>query len=379
MTKRPLALLGILLLSAGMLPGAVSADQPPTHRDPKTESGEFSVLNSPGYFPIAMDFVAALDAEDQSELLARLREADLPGDIMFMIDRSREVSDSLTPELDVADVSVAEASVFLDEDDLLAAQDRLEAAESSLDHAERLLGDLEAAINNVARRFRAFSSAIDSPLREARNRLQGPRNRHEEISARYGEARERLERNPGFVDTPVIPLELSIYVEGLDAGADQGGREFTGFRLSRNLYVPVVLAAVACLAVALASTWRRRRDLPGIGMTTEGGQAGASSQAGMAAIARDVPATGMGTDQDTPQGRIISAYQRGARVLESRFAVIFQPHFTLRVFLRSLGSRTTAFLELTGLAERALYSPATAGEGDVRRAEQLADRVTEET
>ena len=81
----------------------------------------------------------------------------------------------------------------------------------------------------------------------------------------------------------------------------------------------------------------------------------------------------------TPRGRIVSAYNRAARLLESSLAVSFRWHFTLRDFLRAVGLHVgSAFAEVTELAERALYSSRATDESEAQRAEELAKSVGRE-
>ena len=78
-------------------------------------------------------------------------------------------------------------------------------------------------------------------------------------------------------------------------------------------------------------------------------------------------------DPNTPRGRIVSAYHRAARFLESDLGVSFQPHYTFRDFLATIGSHVrTAFAELTRITERALYGVYGYDEQEARHAEELA-------
>jgi MFS family permease len=81
----------------------------------------------------------------------------------------------------------------------------------------------------------------------------------------------------------------------------------------------------------------------------------------------------------SPRGRIVSAYNSAAQFLELNSEVAFLPAFTLRTFLIASGSQANAaFIDLTNLAERALYTTQSMNEEDARRAEDLAQAVQEE-
>ena len=75
---------------------------------------------------------------------------------------------------------------------------------------------------------------------------------------------------------------------------------------------------------------------------------------------------------DSQRGRIVSAYHRAAGFLASSQSVAFQPFFTLRDFVVAMGSRASAaFVELTTIAERALYGRKEPTEEDAHQADAL--------
>jgi hypothetical protein len=84
-------------------------------------------------------------------------------------------------------------------------------------------------------------------------------------------------------------------------------------------------------------------------------------------------------DPDSPRGRVVSAYHSAAQFLELSSEMAFLPSFTLRNFLIAVSSQASAaFIDLTGLAEHALYATQPMDEEEARRAERLAQAVREE-
>ena len=101
--------------------------------------------------------------------------------------------------------------------------------------------------------------------------------------------------------------------------------------------------------------------------TALSGAAGASMGIGRDA---DLPRTHI--DPDSIRGRIVSAYLHAVQFLESRQSVVFQQYFTLRDFLTAVRSKVTAgFVDLTSLAERALYGPDEPTDEDAHQADVL--------
>lgn len=115
------------------------------------------------------------------------------------------------------------------------------------------------------------------------------------------------------------------------------------------------------VAAVLASYQRSRVIFAGTG------RASPSTREGLEA---DVLTTSIALD--SLRGRIVSAYHRAAGFLGSSQSVAFQPFFTLRDFMAAIGSRASAaFVELTAIAERALYGPKEPTEDDAHQADVL--------
>ena len=140
----------------------------------------------------------------------------------------------------------------------------------------------------------------------------------------------------------------------------------------------VLSMAAIYVALVLTMVWRRYRRrrsfAPAEGRTPS--SPGTPSEPITDTL---IPPTWAYIDPDSSRGRVVSAYHRAARLLESSQAVSFYPYFTLLDFLIAIGSRVSkAFVELTSVAERALYAARGTGEEEAQRAEGLARAVQEE-
>ena len=87
----------------------------------------------------------------------------------------------------------------------------------------------------------------------------------------------------------------------------------------------------------------------------------------------------LGISLEGTRGTILQRYFESMKAVEEKAEISMKPQMTLREFLKEvmpeLGDATGAFVELTGLAERALYSPCMPGEEGALRAENLAAKV----
>jgi hypothetical protein len=81
------------------------------------------------------------------------------------------------------------------------------------------------------------------------------------------------------------------------------------------------------------------------------------------------------------KGKVLEAYAKASKIVESATGSKLQPQMTLREFLQEtqpkLHSATELFIKLTGLAEKALYSPYTPEKADIEKAEDLAVKIGE--
>ena len=146
-----------------------------------------------------------------------------------------------------------------------------------------------------------------------------------------------------------------------------------------NIANSVVLLIVASsIFTGLFLAWRRRMRRP-VATSAAPTPAGVSTSSGVATGTSLSRYAQSYLNPVTPQGRIVSAYNRASRILESSRAISFHLHFTLRDFLRAIGLRVgSAFAELTELAGLALYSSQATDVSEAQRAEELAKAVQKE-
>jgi hypothetical protein len=79
------------------------------------------------------------------------------------------------------------------------------------------------------------------------------------------------------------------------------------------------------------------------------------------------------------KGKVLEAYSKVAQAIEVKTGKLLKPQMTLREFLHqtepNLGEAVKPFVELTGLAEKTLYSARVPDEADVLKAEGLASEI----
>ena len=205
------AALALVVLIA-MLPSTVSADDPPPHKDPKTESGAFSAISMLGYFGLITSLMAEADFDDVPALLEQLRHANIPSDLRFVIDRYSELLGDSRNELNATDRSLGRAATFLSRGNDAQANRQLKSVPPSLERAGRLLEDLEIATDSLGRRLGVFGLAAGNALTRAYDELQTLLVRLEQLRQRYEQILRELESGV---------INLSLATVGQSGGAGQ--------------------------------------------------------------------------------------------------------------------------------------------------------------
>ena len=406
MKKGFLAVVVVVVLTAGYLPRPVMAQQLPPHEDPRAAGSQFNAVSMLGYLGLIMEVLGSRDYAEAADLLEQLRHANLPEDLRFIVDRFAELLGGLRSELESAEASLVKASDLLDRGNRPAAKTELETAGRSLSEARRLLQDLQPATDALGRRFGVFGANAGIRLREAYGQLQVLLMQLDELWDRYSETLAQLEAylaGPEASDIPAPTLEPPVAgptaiprVELLTAEptpvatvadpiaeaiavVDTPDIATASDRFNNVVKLAIVSAAAVYMAGALIVARGRRLNRRGI-IVADNRTVPGSGVSGMSATDSPTPLPDWAfADAGTSRGRVVSAYHIAAQYLASSLAVVYEPYFTLRDFLLAIGSRVTkTFDELTDEAEQALYASDAKGEESALRAEALAAAVQEE-
>ena len=394
---RWLAAMSVALLLIAV-PSIVSAQELPPHKDPRGETSAFSGISLLGYLGTIMELLAEADYDDVEGLLDQLRQANLPEDLRFIVDRYAELLGALRDDLDSTEAQLRLAAESLGQQDRPGVRRHLEAAEASLTKAQRSLDDLELATDSLARRVGVFAAVAGSPLRDVYDRLRTLLARLDDLWGRYAAMLTELDAGvvPSELDPPpsaeepsqsvtptppapaiepAAPVITASVASGGSSGASGEGiifRSSSGRKLILRFdeLTTTVIVSVASFFVVLTmgAAWLRHRrsrraPTPEVAMAARG-------QAGPLASHRAT------IEDHTPQGRVVAAYHRAARLVESQASIVFRPYLTLRGFLATVRSWVgDAFSELTGLAELALYGSQAVDDEQAAQAQALSERV----
>ena len=141
----------------------------------------------------------------------------------------------------------------------------------------------------------------------------------------------------------------------------------------------ILLVGAICIPSALIIAWRKQHDNRIFAVNNRQTPQIPSVRGALVFPASPPAESWPYIDPGSPRGRVVSAYHSTARFLELSLEITFLPYFTLHDFLIAIGSQaSTALIDLTGLAERALYAAQPVDEKEAQRAEGLAKAVQEE-
>jgi hypothetical protein len=213
--------------------------------------------------------------------------------------------------------------------------------------------------------------------------------RNAKVTLRLGESQTQLQTDDQGQFSGSVDLSLSNFFPGLqtlDVAVEPAEPMYGVLTQRVNLLIInatnlAILAMVAlCIPSALTMVWRKQNNNQTFTASGRPEIPMPSSAPGVSVFPAPLPAESWAyTDTGGPRGRVVLAYHSAAQFLEFSLEKVFPPSFTLRKFLISIGSRaSTAFVDLTGLAERALYATQPIDEEEARRAEGLAKAVQEE-
>ena len=209
------ALVAIVLLVAATFPRMAMAEGPlPPHKDPASVSPGSDAASVFLFFGDVLNLTLGTEYDDAETLLAKLRLANIPEDLRFIIDRYAELLGQVNGHLDGADAELRKASALLQGGDGESARAHLDAAGTSLDEAKRDLVALRAATDTLANRVGAMAALAEDPLAEAYRRLQALLVQLDALLARYS---AMLEQPSTLVETPLPQVSLYSVALSFDA------------------------------------------------------------------------------------------------------------------------------------------------------------------
>jgi hypothetical protein len=168
-------ILSLLFVAAVLLPVFSLAAQPShvPHENPATAGGASSSILLLIFHGDIYEVALGGRYQDAQDLLDKLKHANIPDELKYIVDRFDALSHELFSSLDSLEDVLDEISVLLERYRMDEAQQRLEHARAVLENVDRMLDEVEMAVDAIGRRLYIGSYAPTSQLRQAYDRLKG--------------------------------------------------------------------------------------------------------------------------------------------------------------------------------------------------------------
>ncbi len=212
--KRLLAALAIVCLLATPAACSPGYGQPAyhPHQDPATAQELADPVALLLFYGSALDLAAIGQYQDGQSLLDELKEANIPGELGFIIDRFNALGQQLFTALANLESLLDEASSLLAENNIGDAEQKLDQAGQLVDDARLILEELGLAIDVLGDSLGVVAELASSELEPAHERLSQILGRLNLLVDKLEQLRLSLVQDKNQAEAVLIPTELSLSV-----------------------------------------------------------------------------------------------------------------------------------------------------------------------
>ena len=212
--KRLLAALAIVCLLATPAACSPGYGQPAyrPHQDPATAQELADPVALLLFYGSALDLAAIGQYQDGQSLLDELKEANIPGELGFIIDRFNALGQQLFTALANLESLLDEASSLLAENNIGDAEQKLDRAGQLVDDTRLILEELGLAIDVLGDSLGAVAELASSELEPVYERLSQILGRLNQLVDKLEQLRQGLVRDTNQAEAVLIPTELSLSV-----------------------------------------------------------------------------------------------------------------------------------------------------------------------
>ncbi len=185
--KRHAMILVFVIFAAIMLPCLSVSGEPayPPHEDPASAKSTMDAYSFLTQYGDILNLVSLKEYENATKLIEQLKNAYVPADLKFVMDRYNNLTQELIGVLGNLDTLLNEASGLLSQYRLAEASQVLQDAGILVSKANILLGDLEQATGTLSQQIGVFAAPAESNIRQAYDRLQSIFQRLRELAQEY--------------------------------------------------------------------------------------------------------------------------------------------------------------------------------------------------
>ena len=232
--KRLVIILSIIAILGVFFPFFSILAQPTQvpHENPATATGSLNKAVLLLSYNKIFNLAASRQYQDARDVLNELRQADIPDELQYIIDRYSNLCQQLVTTLDNQESLLDEASSLLSRHQIHEAKQRLNDAETNTQDALFLREDIEAATDALSNQLGVFASPAASQVRQANARLEESMEQPRELIEEFNQLYESLAESHKIQAIKLIPTELSLSIN--PASVFVGDSITASGRLSNN-------------------------------------------------------------------------------------------------------------------------------------------------
>jgi len=201
----------LVIFSPGFSILAQSSHTP--HENPATAKSSPDPVALMLSYSKTFDLIAIRQYQDAQSMLKELDQANIPGEIRYIVDRYNTLSRELLTTLDNLESLLDEASILLSRNQISDAKEKLDEAEAITYDTQFLLEDIGAAANTLGDRLGVFAAPATSQISQAHERLEQSLQRLRQLNNELHQLQESLtEKYKAQVQGELIPTELSLSI-----------------------------------------------------------------------------------------------------------------------------------------------------------------------
>jgi len=185
----------------------------PPHEDPAVAPSAFSSISLLVYYTEALGLACIKEWGEVEALLARLKQANIPRDIWYIVDRFNQLLTQLMSTLAQLDRLIAQASELLSQRQLDEVAAKLAQGQDMAGRAGDLLAELELAADTLGRRLGVVAAPQGTPLKEAHREFLIRMSALNDLFEQYQKLLEAITEEVRVGQETLLPTRLTLNVD----------------------------------------------------------------------------------------------------------------------------------------------------------------------
>ena len=212
--KRFIIVFSIIILLAIFVPGFSILAQPANvpHENPATARSSPDLTTLLLSYSQVINLATARQYQNAQDMLAELRQVNIPDDLRYIIDRYSMLYRQLFASLGDLESTLDEAAALISRNQLREAKDKLNTAEITIHDTQSLLRDVQEATHTLANSLGISAAPASSQIKQAFDRLEQGLDRLRQLIDELNQLWASLNEQNQTQAIRLIPTDLSLNV-----------------------------------------------------------------------------------------------------------------------------------------------------------------------